>query len=539
MITEKNTSHISNSPLDSGGLYCAYLRKSREDIEAERLGGYDVLKRHRETLLELSHRYGVVISKFYEEVVSGDSIDSRPEMSSLLKDVDSGMWDGVFVIEVERLARGDTIDQGRVSRSFQYSATLIVTPLKIYDPTNEYDEEYFEFGLFMSRREYKTIKRRLNNGRLRSVQDGKYVGNVAPFGYERIQLENDKGYTIKPLPEEAAIVKLIYDLYVYGDGSTPIRYGMQRIADYLNVRNLFPRKGKRWTVSSIRGILANPVYCGYVRWNRRKAVRKIVNGQIVISRPINHNHTLQKGLHEPIISVELYNMVEEIRKQTPCVPVGTQHSQKNPLAGLVYCSECGAAMQRKSYNQSGKEASFICPTRWCPTVSDYLDKVENEVLCSLQRICDGYNYHAAPNELNKEALNRKRTVIDAKQKELSDINSRRESLFDFLERGIYTEDIFVERMKKLEEKKKDVETALNAIVAEYDALTIKIQEQENFIPKVNALLANYDSLTPVEKNSALKELIEKIVYSKTEKNTRGNIEEVLFTLDVYPKIQRL
>ena len=36
-------------------------------------------------------------------------------------------------------------------------------------------EEYFEFGLFMSRREYNTIKRRLQRGRLASVREGKYV----------------------------------------------------------------------------------------------------------------------------------------------------------------------------------------------------------------------------------------------------------------------------------------------------------------------------------------------------------------------------
>ena len=50
-------------------------------------------------------------------------------------------------MEVERLARGETIDQGDVAQAFQYSDTKIITPLKTYDPTNEYDEEYFEFGV--------------------------------------------------------------------------------------------------------------------------------------------------------------------------------------------------------------------------------------------------------------------------------------------------------------------------------------------------------------------------------------------------------
>lgn len=75
-----------------------------------------------------------------------------------------GQWDGVLVVEIERLARGDTEDQGAVAKAFQYSGTKIVTPLKTYDPGDEFDEEYFEFGLYMSRRELKTINRRLVRG---------------------------------------------------------------------------------------------------------------------------------------------------------------------------------------------------------------------------------------------------------------------------------------------------------------------------------------------------------------------------------------
>lgn len=59
-------------------------------------------------------------------------------------------------MEIERLARGDTIDQGIVAQTFKYSGTRIITPARDYDPSSEADEEYFEFGLFMSRREYQT-----------------------------------------------------------------------------------------------------------------------------------------------------------------------------------------------------------------------------------------------------------------------------------------------------------------------------------------------------------------------------------------------
>ena len=146
--------------LDISGEYAIYLRKSRADMEAEAKGEGETLARHEHILLELANKKGLRIGKVYREIVSGETIESRPEMQKLLSDVKLGKWKGVLVVEVERLARGETIDQGVVAKAFRISNTKIVTPMKTYDPNDEFDEEYFEFGLFMSRREYKVINRR-------------------------------------------------------------------------------------------------------------------------------------------------------------------------------------------------------------------------------------------------------------------------------------------------------------------------------------------------------------------------------------------
>ena len=144
-------------------MYCIYLRKSREDKELEKYNNTDTLDRHRKTLLEFAKYHNIEVGHIYEEIVSGETIAERKEMQKLLKDVENHKWSGVLVMEIERLARGDTADQGVVAKTFKYSSTKIITPMKTYNPNDEYDEEYFEFGLFMSRREYKTINRRLQS----------------------------------------------------------------------------------------------------------------------------------------------------------------------------------------------------------------------------------------------------------------------------------------------------------------------------------------------------------------------------------------
>lgn len=170
-------------------IYLEYLRKSRKDAEEEAQGAGETLARHRKILSDLAQANNYNVVKVFEEVVSGDSIADRPEMQKLLKEVETGLYAGVLVVEVERLSRGDGIDQAIVSKTFQYTNTKIITPTKIYDPNNEMDAEYFEFGLFMSRREYNMIKRRLKRGKEMAAKEGKWSNGFAPFGYQKVKLQ--------------------------------------------------------------------------------------------------------------------------------------------------------------------------------------------------------------------------------------------------------------------------------------------------------------------------------------------------------------
>ena len=111
--------------------YCMYLRKSRKDLELERLQPGSTLARHESILCSLAKSLTISVQSIYREVGSGDTIQDRPVMQQLLTEVEKGLWEGVLVMEIERLARGDSIDQGIVTRTFQYSRTRIITYYKI------------------------------------------------------------------------------------------------------------------------------------------------------------------------------------------------------------------------------------------------------------------------------------------------------------------------------------------------------------------------------------------------------------------------
>ena len=119
--------------------YAMYLRKSRADMELEKMGEGETLARHKKMLDDLAARHNISSNQItvYREVVSGDSIDERPEMQKLLADVHAKKYAGVLVVEVERLARGSTKDQGEVAEAFQASNTKIITVVKGRSPHGE------------------------------------------------------------------------------------------------------------------------------------------------------------------------------------------------------------------------------------------------------------------------------------------------------------------------------------------------------------------------------------------------------------------
>lgn len=524
--------------------YCLYVRKSRADAEAEARGEGETLSRHINTLLELAKRRHLDITQIYREIVSGETIAARPVMQQLLSEVEQGLWDGVLVMEVERLARGDTVDQGIVAQTFKFSDTLIITPIKDYNPNNEFDEEYFEFGLFMSRREYKTINRRLQRGRLASVKEGKYVGSQSPYGYERVKIKGDKGYTLEPFPPEADVVRMIFDWYTRGeelpDGSFR-RLGVSLIVRRLNNLKIPPRKSDHWATATVRDILINPVYVGKVRWNWRSDVKKMVDGRVVIERPRNSldKCTVAEGLHPPLVSVEVFAIAQELMSSNPPRPVGERGTVKNPLAGIIVCAKCGHRMTRRPYTGRDYPDTLMCADTACDNISCALHYVERRVLEALQEWLADYklqwetggeeNPAVAMVAMKEKALRRLDTEYTTLTKQLDNTH-------DLLEQGVYTTEQFLERSRKLSERIKKNEEDRLALGADIASDKSREAGRKQIIPKVERLLEVYYELpTPKAKNDMLKEVLEKVVYLKT-KNGRWNNAPDDFELTLYPKI---
>ncbi len=506
-------------------MYAIYLRKSRNDDPHDTIE--QTLSRHESILYDLANRMQITINKdhVYKEVVSGESIAARPEMQRLLTDIEKGIYEGVLVVEVERLARGNSIDQGIISQAFQYSKTKIITPLKVIDPSNEYDQEYFEFGLFMSRREYKTINRRMQQGRKLSSEQGLYVGSCPPYGYQIKRLK--KGTTLQFDAHEYPILTFMKDLIVYQNKT------ISEVADTLNHAQIKPRKSDYWTRNMVLHILTNPVNIGKIKWEYRQEIKTVFHGEMIKTRPRNKQAHYYKGLHPSAFTDEEYALIKS-KIHAKKGKTNPHSSMMNPLSGLIICGFCGKTLLRRPYKDHSD--FLICPTKkeYCPNVSSQLKIVEDKILWGLKKVLMTYDRLIDDSSSYAPSMQHTYTLLSQIDKDLCQLQKQFNKTYEFLEIGTYSLETFQHRQQSIQDK-------MHLLHQQKEKITLSI-EQMNFkkehytIPILKKVIHLYDLLTPQDQNKLLSSLIDHCIYKKT-KSSRWNPQAIDdFELEIYLKI---
>ena len=261
-----------------------YLRKSRGE-EGESLE--EVLERHEKILQDYALKvFGAKIPQenIYKEVVSGENIDERPEIQNVFHRLSDHDIKGVLVVEPQRLTRGDFEDMGRVLNIFKYSNTLVVTPVKTYDLDNQFDYKILKMELMQGNEYLDYTKTILNRGKRTSLDMGYFISSTPPFGYDREKIKKpngkDKGYKLVINEKEAPVVRMIFELFVESMGT-------QELADFLNSQGYESRSGKEWNYGMVRNILENETYYGFLVWEKRQVLKRLIEGRIVKYRPKN------------------------------------------------------------------------------------------------------------------------------------------------------------------------------------------------------------------------------------------------------------
>ena len=493
-----------------------YLRKSRADDAL--LSVEEVLSKHEQMLDEWMERNmpeggRVPEENRFREVGSGETIASRPAMKELLRVVESPKIKAILCVEPQRLSRGDLEDIGYLVKILRYTGTLVITLSYTYDLRDDRDREQFEREL-MRGNDYLEYQKRIQlNGRLLSVQNGNFIGNTAPYGYRKTQIKEGKRtcHTMEPDPDQAPIVRRIFEMYRDGLGAT-------RIADQLELEHVPAPKGKRWSRDAISKMLYNVHYLGKVKWNHRAAVRKIEDGEVIKSRPVAEDYLIFDGKHPAIIDQELWDAVQEIRGKHP--KNKKAHNLTNPLAGLMFCT-CGRAMAGRKY-ENGKEGQARCAPRYlcqdrrsCNNASATMQEVLDEVKRVLRECIHDFEIRIEKGEDDSAEIQRR--LIERLEKKLAELRELEKKQWDEKLRGRMPDHIFDElngeTVKEIEEVHQALCDARGAVVEPID-LPAKLATFREALELISG-----PDIPVREANRLLKACIERITYSR-ERYTR-------------------
>ena len=507
--------------------YIMYLRKSRMDTDFDEVSIEETLNRHRAILTEFAKSRNLNVALVLEEVVSGESLYARPQMLHLLELASSGKYAGVICVDIERLSRGSSLESGYIMQVFKASQFKIITPAKTYDLMNESDEQFTDMKFMFSRYELKSITTRLVRGRNISASEGKFMGSVAPYGYETYKLSGEKGNSLKIVPEQAEVVRMVYEWYAGGDG-------YNKIANRLNEMHIPCKLGTHWVRHSVFSILSNEVYLGKIRWKYEPTKRVVENGQVLKKREIVKDYLVFEGRHEPIVTQEQWDKVRAMQATKSHLCVRKDRKPANPFANVLVCAKCGYAIKRNtpSANQVEKRKFrpwYRCGSKGCDCMLSYCDIVEDKIVEAMREWWKDVTLKVVPGE-KKGAT--EETQLDMMRKQLKSHFEQQNQICNLLERGVYSEVMFLKRNAVLQKAIKELQSSIEELEEICHNKSEYEQAREIFLPTTAHILDYYDRMTAEEKNRLWKLLMEKITYYRSPEKP-DSIE-----IHLYPRLGR-
>lgn len=281
--------------------------------------------------------------------ISGSSIRKRPQFLAMMEDAREHKFDKIYTKSVSRFARNtvELLQAVRELRDLGIEVIFEKEQIHTFDPTSEVfltiAATIAENDLQVdSERQRWSIDHRIRNG---------WIG-IGPclYGY-RMTKDNE----LVIVPEEADVVRRIFDMYLKG-------YGGEKIAKILNAEGLQTALGNEWRSNTVMGIIDNEKFMGDTIMGKSVIVdgeqKKNTDGQY-------GKRYYMEDTHEGIVSKEVWYKAQELRKQRANPKLVGSEITVYPFTGIIECGQCGAHYHHKVNNSGKKWANDIwaCSTQ--------------------------------------------------------------------------------------------------------------------------------------------------------------------------------
>ncbi len=465
-----------------------YIRVSTDD-QAEY--SPDAQKR---LLSEYASKHNLLVPEkfiFIDDGVSGKKAAKRPQfqhMIGLAKSKDHP-FDVILVWKYSRFARNqeESIVYKSLLKRNRVEVVSISEPMidgpfgTLIERIIEWMDEYYSIRL----------SEEVTRGMTEKAMRGEYQAG-APFGYEM----RDGRLCIRE--DHAITVGNIYDMYLNQSMS------FFAIARHLNALGLCTARGNKFEGRTVKYILQNPVYKGWVRW--RPGIKASRQSQTTPGiAPIHELPILKEGSHEPIISETLWEKVnDKLKKESRPRYAKPETAGTHWLSGMLFCNNCNGVMV-----SGGSSGGFQCNnySKGKCSVSHYVkyDKIEEAVLHLLEQLPEN---SSCQYELTPVNIPLSRELQQAGFKKLEQKEERIRSSYL---NGIDTLEEYRKNKARLKEERREWENKICCQEGSSSAAPLL-----NTLPGralwVSSVLTSNAEVQ--KKNAALKSIVRKIVYDK-------------------------
>lgn len=332
----------------------------------------------------------VVVSERVDDGYSGSSFE-RPAFKLMLEDIRKGVVDCVIVKDLSRFGR-EYIDAGRyIERLFPALGVRFIAINDGYDSLDgkgQPDEIIIPFKNLINDAYCRDISVKIRSHLEVKRKNGEFIGSFAPYGYQK---DEDSRNRLVIDPVAAGTVRDIFRMKLHGMSQDAIAdrlngMGVLSPMEYKNASGSRYQTGFRtgeraqWSAVTVRRILENECYIGNLVQGRQTTPNHKVKKPIV--KPEAEWVRIEKS-HEPVVSDRDFAIVQRLLKMD--TRMSPEQAEVYPLAGMVVCADCGAAMVRKNVCAGRKRYRYyVCSrnkeTKECTSHRIAVERLEEAVL---------------------------------------------------------------------------------------------------------------------------------------------------------------
>jgi len=281
-------------------------------------------------LISENHMWDFV-GVYSDEALTGTK-DSRAEFQQLLKDCRAGKIDMVITKSISRFARNTVTLLETVRELKAIHVDVFFEEQNIHSISGD-GEMILSFLATFAQEESRSASENMKWRIKKDFNEGIIWGGKSCLGYK---LKNRK---LEMIPEEAEIVRLIFQLYIEG-------HGADTIGKILDNKGVKPKYASKWSRSTLMQIISNYNYTGDLMLQKtfrdnHLTKRKVMNKGELDQYIVENNH-------EAIISHEVFTEAQRIRKEKRKRSVSPSIQKDYPFKGMMRCGICGRAYVRKT-----------------------------------------------------------------------------------------------------------------------------------------------------------------------------------------------